>query len=84
MKTFIKQVYYIIACSIIVGILFNYLRPTGIPFVTKQTSGFSDNYLIDEFIIEFIERKRPSKTAVFVPPLLFTCQKRPFTPSFPP
>jgi rhodanese-related sulfurtransferase len=54
MKTFIKQVYYIIACSIVVGILFNYLRPTGIPIITKHTSGFSDNYQIDE-IIESID-----------------------------
>ena len=55
MKTIIKQVFYIITCSIIVGILFNFLRPAGIPFVTKQTNGFSYNYLIDEFIIESID-----------------------------
>lgn len=54
MKTFIKQTIYIIICSIIVGILFNFLRPTGIPIIAKQINGFSNNFQIDEFIIEII------------------------------
>ena len=55
MKTFIKQTIYIIICSIVVGILFNFLRPTGIPIIAKQINGFSDNFQIDEFIIEIID-----------------------------
>lgn len=55
MKIFIKQTIYIITCSIVVGIVFNYLRPTGIPIIAKQINGYSDNYQIDEFIIEIID-----------------------------
>lgn len=54
-KIFIKQAIYIIICSIVVGILFNFLRPTGIPIIAKQINGFSDNFQIDEFIIEIID-----------------------------
>lgn len=54
MKTFSKQTIYIIICSSIVGILFNFLRPTGIPIIAKQINGFSNNFQIDEFIIEII------------------------------
>lgn len=55
MKTFIKQAIYIIICSIVVGILFNFLRPTGIPIIAKQINGFSDSFQIDEFVIESID-----------------------------
>ena len=57
MKTFIKQVILIITCSLVIGILFNFLRPAGIPIIAKQINGFSDNYQIDEFIIEIIDLK---------------------------
>ncbi len=55
MKTISKQAIYIITCSLVIGILFNYLRPTGIPIIAKQINGFSDSYKIDEFIIEIID-----------------------------
>ena len=61
MKTFIKQVILIITCSLVVGILFNFLRPAGIPIIAKQINGFSDNYQIDEFIIEIIDLKIAKK-----------------------
>lgn len=61
MKTFIKQTIYIIICSIIVGILFNYFQPNGIPIIAKQINGFSDNYQIDEFVIEIIDLKIAKK-----------------------
>ena len=55
MKTYLKQAIYIITCSVVVGILFNLLRPNGIPITAKQISGFSGDYQIDEFIIEIID-----------------------------
>lgn len=54
MKTFIKQAVYIIISSFVVGVLFNFLRPAGIPIIAKQINGFSNNFQIDEFIIEII------------------------------
>ncbi len=61
MKIVAKQAIYIIVCSLVVGVLFNYLRPTGIPIIAKQINGFSDNYQIDEFIIEIIDLKIAKK-----------------------
>lgn len=61
MKNFIKQAIYIITCSVIVGILFNFLRPAGIPIIAKPINKFSDNYKIDEFIIEIIDLKIAKK-----------------------
>ncbi len=61
MNTFIKQAIYIIICSVVVGILFNLLRPAGISIIAKPISKFSDNYRIDEFIIEIIDLKIAKK-----------------------
>ena len=55
MKYFIKQVIYLITCSIVVGVLFNFLQPAGIPIISKQINGFSDSFQIDEFVIESID-----------------------------
>ncbi|MEE8341371.1 MAG: rhodanese-like domain-containing protein [Candidatus Neomarinimicrobiota bacterium] len=55
MSTFLKQAIYIIICSFVVGILFNFTRPNGIPIIAGQISGFSDDYQTDEFIIELID-----------------------------
>ncbi len=55
MKTISKQAIYIIVSSFVIGILFNYLRPAGIPLLAKQINEFSGNYQIDEFIIEIID-----------------------------
>lgn len=54
MKFIIKQAVYIIISSFVVGVLFNFLRPAGIPIIAKQINGFSNNFQIDEFIIEII------------------------------
>ena len=61
MKIVAKQAIYIIVCSLVVGVLFNYLRPTGIPIIAKQINGFSDNYQIDEFTIEIIDLRIAKK-----------------------
>lgn len=61
MRIVAKQATYIIICSLVVGTLFNYLRPTGIPIIAKQINGFSDNYQIDEFTIETIDLKIAKK-----------------------
>ncbi len=61
MNTFIKQAIYIIICSVVVGILFNLLRPAGIPIRAKQINKFSDNSQVDEFIIEIIDLKIAKK-----------------------
>ena len=61
MKIVAKQAIYIIVCSLVVGVLFNYLRPTGIPIIAKQINGFSDNYQIDEFTIEIINLRIAKK-----------------------
>ena len=57
MKTIFKQAIYIIVCSFVIGILFNYLRPAGIPIIATQINGFNDKsqFHIDEFIIEIID-----------------------------
>ncbi len=57
MKTISKQVVYIIASSIVISALFNYLRPTGIPIVAKQINGFSGDDKVNEFIVEIIDLK---------------------------
>ena len=55
MNILFKQAIYIIICSFVVGILFNFTRPNGIPIIAGQISGFSDDYQTDEFIIELID-----------------------------
>ena len=55
MKIFIKQAIYIIVCSWVIGIGFNYFRPHGIPFIAKQIDRFNDNPQMYEFIIEIID-----------------------------
>lgn len=61
MNTLIKQAIYIIICSVVIGILFNFLRPAGIPIIAKQIDGFSGNYQIDELVIEIIDLKIAKK-----------------------
>jgi rhodanese-related sulfurtransferase len=61
MKTHIKQAIYIVTCSVVVGILFNFLRPAGISIIAKQINGFSGNYQIDEFVVEVIDLKIAKK-----------------------
>ena len=61
MNTLIKQAIYIIICSVVVGILFNFLRPAGISIIAKQIDGFSGNYQIDELVIEIIDLKIAKK-----------------------
>lgn len=61
MKFIIKQAVYIIISSFVVGVLFNFLRPAGIPIIAKQINGFSNNFQIDEFIIEIINLKIAKK-----------------------
>ncbi len=61
MNTLIKHAIYIIICSVVVGILFNFLRPAGIPIIAKQIDGFSGNYQIDELVIEIIDLKIAKK-----------------------
>jgi len=55
MKTIFKQVAHIIACSIVVGLAFNYLRSNGIPLIAKQINGFSNYSQVDDFVIEIID-----------------------------
>ena len=55
MTIYIKQVILLVICSVVVGVLFNFLRPDGIPIVAKQIDGFNANYQLDEFIIETID-----------------------------
>ena len=55
MKTIFKQATYIIICSIIIGMSFNYFRTNGIPIISKPINGFSNNYQIAEFAIEIID-----------------------------
>jgi len=55
MKTYFKQAVYIIIISFIIGIIFNYIRLNGIPIVSRQIKGLSDNAQIDENIIEIID-----------------------------
>lgn len=61
MKTHIKQAIYIVTCSVVVGIVFNFLQPAGISIIAKQINGFSGNYQIDEFVIEVIDLKIAKK-----------------------
>ena len=55
MKTIFKQAIYIIVCSIVVGMVFNYFRSNGIPFIAKPINGFTNNSQIAEFVIEIID-----------------------------
>ena len=55
MKTIFKQATYIIICSIVIGMSFNYFRTDGIPIIAKPINGFSNNSQIDEFVIEIID-----------------------------
>jgi 3-mercaptopyruvate sulfurtransferase SseA len=55
MKTYFKQAVYILIISIIIGISFNYVRLNGIPILSRQIKGFSDNSQNDEYIIETID-----------------------------
>jgi len=55
MKTIFKQATFIIICSIVIGMSFNYFRANGIPIIAKPINGFSNNSQIDEFVIEIID-----------------------------
>ena len=55
MKTIFKQAIYIIICSIVIGMSFNYFRTNGIPIIAKPINGFSNNSQIAEFVIEIID-----------------------------
>ncbi len=55
MKIYIKQVILLVTCSVVVGALFNFLRPAGIPIIAKQIDGFSENSDINEYFIKIID-----------------------------
>ena len=55
MKNIFKQATYIIICSILIGMSFNYFRANGIPIIAKSINGFSNNSQIDEFVYEIID-----------------------------
>ena len=55
MKTIFKQAIYIIICSIVIGMSFNYFRTNGIPIIAKPINGFSNNSQFAEFVIEIID-----------------------------
>ena len=55
MKTIFKQATYIIICSIVIGMSFNYFRTNGISILAKPINGFSNDSQVDEFVIEIID-----------------------------
>ena len=52
MRIHIKQSTYILLCSLLIGILFNYFSSNGIPLIAKHHN--NNNYDGDELIMDFI------------------------------
>ena len=55
MKTIFKQATFIIICSIVIGMSFNYFIANVIPIIAKPIKEFSNNSQINEFVIEIID-----------------------------
>jgi len=61
MKDYLKQAIYILICSILLGTVFNTIRPNGIPLLRKTMNGVNTTLNDDEFIIEPIDLKIAQK-----------------------
>lgn len=59
MRMLIKQSIYILLCSILIGILFNYFSSNGIPLIAKQHN--NNNYDGNEVTMDFISLELAQK-----------------------